>query len=122
MFKKTLIFAFALLLSINTFSIAQMRMSHEDRVKQYTERLKLTDKQTKKVDTIMTEQEKKMSAITTDDMQERFGQMRKLMDESSKQIEKILTKDQKPEFQKMMEERKNRMNNRGQGAPEKPKN
>jgi Spy/CpxP family protein refolding chaperone len=53
-------------------------------------------------------------------MSQRFEEMRKLFDESSKQIEKILTKAQKPEFQKMMEERKERMKSMGQGMPEKP--
>jgi hypothetical protein len=46
--RKLVFYALAFLMSVNTFVIAQMRMSHEDRVKQYTERLKLTDKQTKK--------------------------------------------------------------------------
>ena len=75
--RKLIFYALALFMSVNTFVIAQMRMSHEDRVKQYTERLKLTDKQTKKVDSILTEQEKKISQITTEDMPQRFEEMRK---------------------------------------------
>jgi Spy/CpxP family protein refolding chaperone len=116
MYRKIFIFAFALLLSINTFSIAQMRMSHEERVKQYSERLKLNDNQTKVVDSIFTLSEKKMSQITTDDKTQRREVMRKIMDESNKQIESILTPEQDTLFQKMLAERRNRMNGQGQGA------
>jgi len=116
MYRKIFILVIAFLLSINTFSIAQMRMSHVDRVKQYSERLKLNEKQTKAVDAILTASEKKFQQIDTDDQSQRFEEMRKIMDASNKKIESILTKAQKVEFQKMLEERKNRMNGQGQGA------
>jgi len=116
MYRKLIVLSFALLLSINTFSLAQMRMSHEERVKQYSERLKLNDNQTKVVDSIFALSEKKMSQITTEDRTQRREEMRKVMDESNKQIELILTSDQNSEFQKMLEERRNRMNGQGQGA------
>jgi len=106
--KATLLIALILFVCSQVMN-AQMRMSHEDRVKQYTERLKLTDDQIKKVDTILTRSEKKMQAITTEDRTERRAQMMKMMDESNAQIEKILTTDQKTELKKMIEERKNRM-------------
>ena len=117
MYRRIFILVIAFLLSINTFSIAQMRMSHEERVKQYSERLKLNDNQTKKVDLIITNAEKKIGQITTEDRTQRREEMRKVFDESNKQIEKILKPVQKPEFQKMLEERKNRM--KGQGTQEK---
>ena len=79
--SKWIILVFALLVSINCLSIAQMRMSHEDRVKQYTERLKLNVKQTKAVDAIISASEKKFQQINTDDQPPRFEEMKKIMDE-----------------------------------------
>jgi|ERR1035437_8692867 GTP-binding protein EngB required for normal cell division len=114
--RKWISFIFALLVSINCLSFAQMRMSHEDRVKQYSERLKLNEKQTKAVDAILTASDKKFQQINTDDQSKRFEEMRKIMDESNKKIEKLLTKAQKVEFQKMQEERRSRMNGQGPGA------
>ena len=122
MYRKLFIFTFALLLSINTFSIAQMRMSHETRVKQYSERLKLNDEQTKAVDSILSVSEKKFSQITTEDKTQRHEEMKKIMDESNIRIAAILTPDQNTEFQKMLDERKNRMNGQGKGVHEKPTN
>jgi Spy/CpxP family protein refolding chaperone len=122
MFKKLFFISITLLLIVNTFAIAQMRMSHEDRLKQYSERLKLNDKQTKVVDSLLTISENKFQDINTDDMSQRRVEMRKIMDETNKQIELILTADQKPEFQKMQEERRARMNGQGQGAPPPPTN
>ena len=116
MFKKLFFISITLLLIVNTFAIAQMRMSHEDRVKQYSERLKLNEKQTKAVNVILTASEKKFQQINTDDQSQRFEEMRKIMDESNKKIESILTKTQKVEFQKMQEERRSRMNGQGPGA------
>ena len=122
MFKKLFIISLTLLLTINTFAIAQMRMSHEDRVKQYSERLKLNDKQLKAVDSILTVSENKFKEIVTEDRSQRREEMRKIMDESNKQIELILTPDQNSEFQKMLSERRSRMNGQGQGVQEKPTN
>jgi Spy/CpxP family protein refolding chaperone len=84
--------------------------------------LKLNDNQTKIVDSIFTVSEKKMSLITTEDRTQRREEMKKIMDEVNKQIELILTPEQDTIFQKMIAERKTRMNGQGQGAHEKPTN
>lgn len=94
---------------------AQMRMSHEDRVKQYQEKLKLNEKQTKVVDEILTKTEQKMKSINTDDRMQRREEMMKIMDDTNKQIEKILTATQKDELKKMIEERRSRMKGMGAG-------
>ncbi len=105
--KLTLIFmSIVLVFSISIH--AQMRMSHADRVKQYQERLKLNEKQTKTVDEILTKSEEKMKSINTDDRKQRREEMMKIMDDTNKQIEKNLTPAQKDELKKMIEERKNR--------------
>lgn len=87
---------------------AQMRMTHDERVKQYQERLKLNEKQTKTVDKILTNSEEKMKGITTEDRMERRDQMMKIMDDTNKEIEKVLTPTQKDELKKMIEERRAR--------------
>jgi diphthamide synthase subunit DPH2 len=120
MYKRIFILVTAFLLSINTFSNAQMRMSHDERVKNYSERLKLNDQQTKNVDSILTVSEKKIGLITTDDRTQRREEMKKIMDESNKQLEMILTPAQDSVFQKMLDERKNRMKGQGQSPREKP--
>ena len=105
--KLTLMFtAIVLLFSISVQ--AQMRMSHADRVKQYQERLKLNEKQTKAVDAILTKSEEKMKSINTEDRMQRREEMMKIMDDTNKQIEKILTATQKDELKKMIEERRSR--------------
>jgi uncharacterized membrane protein (DUF106 family) len=44
-----------------------------------------------------------------DDGTERWQKVRSIMDETNKEIEKILNKKQVKEFNKMLEERRNRM-------------
>ena len=109
--KRVISYIAAMLLILTISAQAQMRMTHEERVKQYQERLKLTDKQTKSVDTILTKMEEKMKSINTDDRSQRREAFMKIMDETNSQIEKILTPGQKDEFKKMLEERRNRMKN-----------
>lgn len=102
----------AILLMCSISIQAQMRMSHEERVKQYQERLKLNEKQTKTVDTLLTKMENKMQDLFSNSNGDRSSmrdEMRKIMDGTNNQIEKILTPTQKAEFKKMLEERRARM-------------
>ena len=111
---KKILCSVVILLAVFTISAnAQMRMSHQDRVKQYQERLKLTDEQTAKVDSILTVSESAMKNINTDDRELRRTEMMKIRDDVNAQIEKILTDDQKTEFNKMKEERMNRPGRNG---------
>lgn len=105
--KLTLMFT-AIVLVFSISAQAQMRMSHADRVKQYQEKLKLNEKQTKSVDEILTKSEAKMKNINTDDRMRRREEMMKIMDDTNKQIEKVLTPAQKDELKKMIEERRSR--------------
>jgi len=120
--KKLFVFTFALLVSINTFFLSQTRPPQGNRVKLYSERLKLNDQQTKVVDSIITASEKEFLLSSTEDRTQRREEMRKIMDKVNKQIESILTPEQDSLFQKMIVERRNRMNSQGQGAHEKPTN
>lgn len=111
---KKILFSVIIFFAVFSISInAQMRMSHQDRVKQYQERLKLTDEQTVRVDSILTLSENAMKNITTDDRQQRRTEMMKIRDDLNAQIEKILTDDQKTEFNKMKEERMTRPGRNG---------
>jgi Spy/CpxP family protein refolding chaperone len=111
--KKFFFSAFILFVFFSINVNAQMRMSHQDRVKQYQERLKLTDEQTAKVDSIITLSENAMKYISTDDREQRRAEMMKIRDDVNTQIEKILTDEQKTEFNKMKEERMNRPGRNG---------
>ncbi|OIO19518.1 MAG: hypothetical protein AUJ54_06485 [Ignavibacteria bacterium CG1_02_37_35] len=105
------IFFFTLILFVSSSVISpQGRMTHEERIKQYKERLKLIDDQTKKLDGILLKSEKKREEMrNSGDMGNMREEMMKSMDETNSQIAKILKPAQKNEFNKMVEERKNRM-------------
>ena len=95
---------------------AQMRMSPAERTKQMTEQLKLTKEQAKKVESILTKSQEKISKV----MDGGFGnpenreKMMKLRDEANDEIMKILDDKQKKEFKKNIEEQRKRMEERRQ--------
>lgn len=118
MYKTILFFAIILFVSSSIIS-AQGRMTHEERVQQYKERLKLTDDQTKKVDAILLKSEKKREELrNSGDMDNMREVMMKNMEETNAQILKILKPAQKDEFNKMVEERKNRMQGQRRNRPQ----
>ena len=109
MYKAILFFTLILFVSSSVIS-AQGRMTHEERVQQLKERLKLTGDQTKKLDVILKKSEAKREEMrNSGDMENMREEMMKSMDETNDQISKILKPAQKEEFKKMIEERKNRM-------------
>lgn len=112
---KRLILFFTLILFAGSMAItAQGRMTHEERVKQYQERLKLNDAQTKKVDAILLQAEQKIQKMRDSGKMENFREeMMKINSASNDEIQKILKPAQKKEFLKMIEERKNRMQSQG---------
>ena len=112
--KRAILFLTVILFIGLTALYAQGRMTREERVKQYKERLKLTDAQTKKLDAILAASELKIQKLRdSGDMENMRDEMMKMRNESNDEIQKILKPDQKKEFLKMMEERKNR--GQGQG-------
>ncbi len=112
--KRAILF-FALILFVSSMAItAQGRMTHEERVKQYQERLKLDADQTKKVDAILLKSEQKMQKMRDSGNMENFrDEMMKINKETNDGILKFLKPAQKEELKKMMEERKNRMQGQG---------
>lgn len=91
---------------------AQMRRTPKERAENLKQRLELTNEQTKKVETIYTESEKKAMKIfeeNSGNREENMKSFRKIMEESDAQIDKILNKKQKEAFKKFKEERMQRM-------------
>jgi len=118
MYKVILFFTLILFVSSSAIS-AQGRMTHEERVKQYKERLKLTDDQTKKVDAILKKSEQKRDELRDKGKMENMREeMTKIMDQTNEQIQKILKPAQKEEFKKMIEERKSRMQGQRRNRPQ----
>jgi hypothetical protein len=126
MFSVIIFFLFAM--SINMF--AQMGPGGpggdpKERLKKNLEdlktRLKLTDVQYKKVDTILTAQMTEMGKIrdaANGDREAMRTKMTELRDKTDKKINALLTKDQQAEYKKIQEERQQRMQqfmNRGSG-------
>ncbi len=108
--KNLILFASFILLFV-VGANAQGRFSVKDRVDQMKQRLSLTDEQAAKVDSILSASMDKMKNLDVTGP-ERRDAMRKIMTESNTAIESILTDTQKAEFQKMLDERRSRMQNR----------
>jgi len=105
-----------LLLGIATLSRAQgggQRMSPEDRAKNLQTQLKLTDDQTAKVTVIYKAQMAKVDSLRNAGADR--SSFRPLMQATNDQIKALLTPEQAAAFQKMMDERRARMQQGGGG-------
>jgi len=91
--------------------------SPKERVKELKAGLNLTDDQTKKIEQILTEDQKKMQALFEKREEGGFEEMRIKVDAisemSDKAINKILNAEQKTKYKKMIEERKKQMERMG---------
>lgn len=106
----TIAVMFVLAMAVNSY--AQMGGNPQDRLKKTLEdfktRLKLTDAQFGKVDTIMTDQmnqQIKLRENAGGDRQAIMSAMMELREKTNKKIEAVLTDEQKIEWKKMLEER-----------------
>ena len=110
------------LLGITAVSRAQgggQRMSPEDRAKQMQTQLKLTDDQTAKVTAILKVQATKMDSVRTaanGDRQAMRSAMMPLMKDTNDKIKAILTPEQATAYDKIMQDRMDRMRNGGGGG------
>jgi len=107
---KQLLLTIVIVFSLVALTSAQNRFSIKDRVDRLKERLSLTDTQTAQVDSILTAVQDSAKNITASGPERREA-MRQLMMQSNTDIEKILTDTQKAEYEKMLEERRSRMQN-----------
>lgn len=120
MMKKLLLMC-CILLGFTAVSRAQggMRMSPEDRAKQLQTQLKLTDDQTAKVTAIYKTQAAKMDSIRTAANGDRSAMrqaMMPLIKDTNDKVKAILTAEQAAEYDKMVQERMNRMRQGGGGG------
>ena len=110
------------LLGITAVSRAQgggQRMSPEDRAKNLQTQLKLTDDQTAKVTAIYKTQATKRDSIRTaanGDRQAMMQAMMPLMQDTNGKIKAVLTPDQATAYDKIVQERMERMRNGGGGG------
>jgi protein CpxP len=105
---RSLLIIIAFLFTSLQITNAQFQFKPEDRLKNLQERLNLSKEQSVKVEGILKKAGEKMNNLP-DDRTERWQKVRSIMDETNKEIEKILNKKQVKEFNKMLEERRNRM-------------
>lgn len=121
--KAKLVFAAAAMfvLAMTVSSYAQMGGNPQDRLKKtledYKTRLKLTDEQFGKIDTILTEQMNEQSKLRDsagDDRQAMMSAFLELREKTNKKIEVLLTDEQKLEWKKIQEERAQRPRPQGQ--------
>ena len=116
--KSVAVLVAVLFLAVSAQSFAQMGGNPQDRLKKtledYKTRLKLTDSQFTKVDSILNAQMKDIMKIREEAGGD-FSAMREKMvpvrEKTDKEIELLLTDDQKVEYKKMLEERAERMRN-----------
>jgi periplasmic protein CpxP/Spy len=111
---------FLLAMTVNSF--AQMGGNPQERLKKtledYKTRLKLTDVQFGKIDTILTAQMSEMSKIREsagEDREAMRAAFMELREKTNKQIEALLTDDQKIEWKKIQEEMAQRRQGGGRG-------
>jgi hypothetical protein len=109
--KKVMLVIFVLFSFVQLMN-AQNRMSPHERTKQLTEQLKLDEEQAKAVEVIFTKSQEKIMEIMSGggmgDPSTREAVM-KIRQESNEEIQKLLNDDQKKEFEKIIEEQRQRM-------------
>ncbi len=122
---KTKIFLTAAILftlSLASSSFAQMGGNPQERMKKtledYKTRLKLTDVQYAKVDTILTDQMNEMTKLRNsagEDRQAMMASFMELRQKTNSKIEALLTDEQKVEWKKIQEEAAQRRQGMGRG-------
>ena len=94
-------------------------------VQMMSKRLKLSADQQTQVKSILTDRATQMEAIRNDSslqQADRREKMRSLMTDTNSKIEAALNDKQKTQYKQMMEERRERMRDRGGDAPAPPQN
>ena len=103
----SIIMTFAFIAGAN----AQHRFSIQDRVAQLKDSLALTDTQSVAIDSILTNAMEKGRNMDVTGSERREAMMQ-IMKDANKDIEKILTDDQRVKYERMLAERRSRMQNR----------
>ncbi|MCX6170362.1 MAG: hypothetical protein NTX65_13525 [Ignavibacteriales bacterium] len=116
----TIMVLFVLAMTVNSF--AQMGGNPQERLKKtledYKTRLKLTDVQFGKIDTILTSQMNEMAKLREsagEDREAMRAGFMELREKTNKKIEALLTDEQKVEWKKIQEEITQRRQGMGRG-------
>ena len=113
----TAVIALAFIAGLN----AQGRFSMKDRIKEMKDSLALSDSQTAIIDSIFTSASEKIKNIDASG-QERRDATKKIMDDVNTQVASVLTPDQKAKYDKIIAERRSRMQNRPSDSNRPPNN
>ena len=110
MFSKNLIIAFLFLLFFTSISFAQRRgmPSVDEKLTELKKELKLDDKQSQKIKSILEDNHKKMQELRDknfDDRRDMFEAMREIQTKEREQIKKELTDTQKDLYDKFIKKR-----------------
>lgn len=105
--KKIVLVSSLIFFIASLVTLAQPRFSVQDRLKLYKEKLNLTEEQTIKIEKILVNSGEELNKLRNSETRDREG-FRKIMDNSNQEIEKVLDDKQKIEFNKMLDEMKNR--------------
>lgn len=104
--KSTIIWlAAALMISVSIY--AQPRITPQERLKMLNERLNLTEEQSVKIEKILNASDGEIQKLRESENPDKT-QFRKIMEHTNQEILTVLNEKQKTEYNKMLEERRNR--------------
>jgi Spy/CpxP family protein refolding chaperone len=104
--KSTIIWLAAFLI-ISVSINAQPRITPKERLKMLNERLNLTEEQSVKIEKILKTSDEEIQKLRESEKPDRT-EFRKIMDHTNQEIMTVLNEKQKTEYNKMLEERRNR--------------
>lgn len=105
--KQVILFITAALILFSFNATAQNRMSPKERLKMLNERLNLTEEQSVKIEKIFKASDEEIQKLRESENPDR-AEFRKIMDHTNQEILTVLNEKQKTEYNKMLEERRNR--------------
>lgn len=104
---KTIIIWLAAALIVFVTLNAQPRFTPRERLKMMNERLNLNEEQSSKIEKILNTADEEIQKHRESDNPDRT-EFRKIMDHTNREILTVLNEKQKTEYNKMLEERRNR--------------
>jgi periplasmic protein CpxP/Spy len=112
--RRAIVFSVIIFMAAFIVSNAQPRRTPKDRAQNLKEQLNLTDEQTSKIENLYIEADKKFQEAAQVNLDR--SKFREIMDSTNVQIKKLLTDEQKDTFNKLLEERRNRMSHNRQNG------
>lgn len=123
--KKIIVLSSLIILMVSVSILAQPRFTPQERLKILKARLTLTAEQSIKVEKILIKSDEEMKKLQSNKNPDRT-EFIKIMDSSNEEILNVLNEKQKTEYNKILEERRNRSGDmrggRENGQQQNPKN